>query len=130
MEQPESEWPPPFDADVIWGTIAVQVTQTNGVAGYFGMAETGCGDPDKCWYGEDCIYGDLTGAYYYCHPTGADGVTLAYGGSYDSLSEGSETVFGDASFEGTVTYYFEQGEDCYIWGHDSSYYSGQGCSEW
>ena len=119
-----------FDASVAWGSSSVDLTQTNGAAGYFGLAETGCGDPSNCWYGEDCIYGDLTGNYFYCHPTNANGVSLAYGGAYDAISEGADTVFTDSSFDGTVTYYVEQGDACYVWGHDTSYYSGLGCTEW
>jgi hypothetical protein len=119
-----------FDADVTWGAGSVDLTQTGGVAGYFGLAETGCGDPENCWYGEDCIYGDHTGNYYYCHTTNDSGVSLAYGGAFDAISEGADTVFTDSSFDGTVTYYVEQGDACYVWGNDVSYYAGLGCTEW
>ncbi|MFT5680146.1 MAG: hypothetical protein ACI8RZ_001051 [Myxococcota bacterium] len=116
-----------FDASVAWNAGSVDLTQTNGVAGYFGMAETTCAG--ECWFGEDCIYGDLTKTYFYCHPTNADGVSLLYGGAFASLSEGTDTVFGGSSFDGSVTYYAEQGSSCYVWGHDTSYYSGLGCTE-
>ncbi|MFT5686870.1 MAG: hypothetical protein ACI8RZ_007827 [Myxococcota bacterium] len=118
-----------FDASVSWGASSVDLTLTGGVAGYFGMAETDCADPDECWYGEDCIYGDLTETYFYCHPTNANGVSLLYGGAYNTLYEGTETVFGGSSFDGSVTYYIEQGGTCYTWGHDTSYYSGLGCTD-
>ncbi|MDG1480360.1 MAG: hypothetical protein P8R54_12255 [Myxococcota bacterium] len=52
---------------------------------------------------------------------------LPAGGDFSALEEGAETVFGDESFEATVTHYLEQGADCYIWGHDTSYYDGLGC---
>ena len=76
------------------------------------------------------IYGDLTGNYFYCHPTNDNGVSLAYGGAYDAINEGADTVFTDSSFDGTVTYYVEQGDACYVWGNDVSYYAGLGCTEW
>jgi hypothetical protein len=116
-----------FDASVSWGSGSVDLTQTGSASGYFGMAETDC--PENCWYGEDCIYGDITETFYYCHPTNANGVSLLYGGDFASLSEGTETVFGDSSFDGSVTYYAEQGSACYVWGHDTSYYSNLGCTE-
>ncbi|MDG1481116.1 MAG: hypothetical protein P8R54_16105 [Myxococcota bacterium] len=118
-----------FDASVAWNAGSVDLTLTGGVSGYFGMAETGCADADNCWYGEDCIYGDLTKTYFYCHPTNENGVSLLYGGAFDALSEGTETVFGGASFDGTVTYYVEQGSACYTWGHDTSYYGSLDCTE-
>ena len=118
-----------FDASVAWNSGSVDLTQTNGSAGYWGLAETGCGDPSNCWYGEDCIYGDLTKTYFYCHATDAGGASLLYGGDFAALNEGTETVFGGSSFDGTVTHYVEQGADCYIFGHDTSYYSGLGCTE-
>ena len=123
------------DADtefsVAWNSGSVDLTITNGDSSqsyYFGMAETGCGDPANCWYGEDCIYGDLTGNYFYCHPANNDGVSLLYGGPFDSLQVGTETVFGGSSFDGTVTYYVEDNNSCWAWGHDPSYYSKVGCN--
>ena len=118
---------------VSWGGSSVDLSITDGdsAASYwFGLAETGCGDPDNCWYGEDCVYGDLTGNYFYCHPASTSGVSLSYGGDFSALSEGSETVFGDSSFDGTVTYYVEDSSSgaCWAWGHDSSYYAGLGCN--
>ncbi len=117
-----------------WGSSSLDLNITNGDAGasyYFGTAETGCDDPDNCWYGEDCIYGDLTGLYFYCHPASVTGVSLAYGGDYANLNEGSETVYTDSSFEPNVTYYVEDAisGSCWIWGDDTSYYAGLGCDE-
>ena len=119
-----------FDSDVSWCSGSVDLTQTGGVAGYFGLAETGCGDPANCWYGEDCIYGDLTGNYFYCHPTNDSGVALTYGGAFDAISEGSDTVITDTSNDGTVTYNVEQGDARNERGNDVSYYAGLGCTEW
>ena len=114
--------------EVVWDADAVELHITNGdpsASYWFGLVETGCGDPEYCWSGEDCIYGYA--GYFYCHPSGTDGVSLRYGGAYDNLEEGVETVFGGSSFDGTVTYYVEDGSDCWIWGHDPSYYDGLGC---
>lgn len=115
---------------VTWNSGSVDLSLTGSFSSpYFGMAETGCADPGACWYSEDCIYGDLTDTWFYCHPTNKNGVSLLYGGDLRALVEGSETVFGGPSFEGTVTYYLEDGGDCWVWGHDTSYYSGLGCIE-
>ncbi|MFT5684044.1 MAG: hypothetical protein ACI8RZ_004985 [Myxococcota bacterium] len=112
---------------VEWHSTSVNVTLTNGVAGYFGLVETGC--LENCWLGEDCIYGDVTKTYFYCHPTNQDGVSLLYGGAAESLKVGAETVFSDSHFDILTTYYVEQGSACYVWGHDTSYYVGLGCTE-
>ena len=34
----------------------------------------------------------------------------------------------DTDFDAYVTYYAEQGSFCYVWGHDTSYYSGLDCN--
>jgi len=118
-------------ASVTWGSSSVDLTLTNGEGiSFFGMAETGSTCTDSCWTGEDCTYGfegsDTT--YLYCHPTAATGVSLAYGGAFDAINEGTDTVFGDNSFDGSVTYYLEGSDgSCYVWGNDASYYSAEGC---
>ncbi|MEL6346206.1 MAG: hypothetical protein AAFV53_24055 [Myxococcota bacterium] len=119
---------------VEWGGSAVSLTITNGDSAgsyFFGMAETGstcAADPSQCWTGEDCLEG--FGKFFYCHPSSTTGVSLSYGGAFDALTEGSQTVFGDSSFDGSVTYYVEENGsgDCYIGGNDTSYYSGLGCT--
>lgn len=121
---------------VTWGGGSVDLSITDGEGSYyFGMAETGsscAGAPEYCWTGEDCIYGYDT--YLYCHPASATGVSLAYGGDFDALTEGSETVFPGQTndegleFNGSVTYYIEYSDgSCSSWGHDTSYYSSLGC---
>ena len=121
---------------VSWGANGIDLAITDGEGSYyFGMAETGdtcSANPENCWTGEDCIYGYDT--YLYCHPTSDTGVSLTYGGAFDALTEGSETVFpgqtndaGDA-FDGSVTYYIEYADgSCASWGHDTSYYASLGC---
>lgn len=120
-----------LSASVAWGGSAVALTLTDGSGSYFfGMAETGStcsADPTQCWTGEDCIFGFSD--FLYCHPASATGVSLSYGGAFDALSEGSDTVFPDNSFDGSVTYYLEDSAGaCYVWGDDTSYYSSEGCS--
>ena len=123
------------DADaefsVAWNDGSVDLTITNGDATdsyWFGMAETSCDDPANCWYGEDCYLGDLSGTYYYCHPSANGGVSLLYGGDFADLSQGVETVFGGSSFEPGVTYYVEGDSGCWAWGDDASYYSALSCN--
>ena len=67
----------------------------------------------------------------YRHPT-ADGHSFG-GGDATNLAAGT-TVFGDATFDGTVSYYLESDPEfggdgsCYVWGADVTYYDGLGCS--
>lgn len=122
-------------ASVTWGGDSVQVSIAGGPGAYwFGMAETA--DCDDCWTGEDCVYGyDASGTTLsYCHDGTDTGTQLSYGGDAAALNAG-ETVFTDASFDGKVTYYLESDPDfggdgsCYVWGADTSYYDGLGCTE-
>jgi hypothetical protein len=121
-------------ASVTWGAASVDVTISGGPGAYwFGMAETvGC---DDCWTGEDCVYGyDASGTTLaYCHDGTDTGTSLTYGGNANALDAGT-TVFADAAFDGSVTYYLESDPDfggdgsCYVWGADNSYYDGLGCT--
>ena len=97
--------------------------------GALGIAETGCGSPENCWYGEDCVYGDLSGSYRLCHPLQSGTNTLLQVGSLEELVEGKTTLF-SAVFEPYVTFYFEDFSGaCRVWGHEVSYYDGLGCVE-
>ena len=117
------------EVDVTWGSSSVDLTITNGDATqsyWFGMAEVvGCPAED-CWTGEDCIYGYA--GYAYCHPAATTGVSLAYGAPFDAVTEGVDTVFFDSGFDGSVTYYLEDNTACWVWGADTSYYDGLGCT--
>ncbi len=90
----------------------------------FGMAETGV---DDGWMGEDCLNGD--GDTQVCHPIG-DGVdrVLTQVCSSAEVIAGS-TTFLDAGREPFLTYYLSDAEDCFVWGHDITYYAGLGCTE-
>ncbi len=123
------------DFDVTWGASSVDVAGSDCTGcTEFGLAETGTSDDP--WTGEDCLYGyEGVDATPYCHPFDGASLSLAYGGDYSALAEGSETVFPGTTnsdgeeFSGRVTYYVGAGADCYIWGQDVSYYSGLGCTE-
>ena len=116
---------------VSWGSSSVTLTMSGdaGESYWFGIAETGCANPSECWYGEDCAYGDLSGNYFYCHPTGPTGGSRLYGGSFAQLNEASEKVFSGSSFENTVTDYLEDNANCWVWGDDPSYYTVLSCTE-
>jgi hypothetical protein len=114
--------------EVTWGGTSVSLDITNGTGSYlWGLAETdpSSGDP---WTGEDCLYG--YGAYAYCHPTSASGVTLEYGASPDNVVEGDTTVFYSSDYASTVTYSLWDGDDCVgSWGADATYYEDY-CDWW
>jgi hypothetical protein len=117
---------------VTWGGSSVDLAITDGDGSYFfGMAETGStcsANPDDCWTGEDCVFGFSD--YAYCHPAAATGVSLTYGGAFDAVNEGSDTVFPDNSFDGSVTYYIEYTDgSCGVFGQDVSYYASQNCTQ-
>jgi hypothetical protein len=119
---------------VTWGGSSVDVDIAGGPGAYwFGLAETsGC---DDCWTGEDCIYGYQYsgGSLEYCHDAGDTGTSLTYGGDATNLSAGT-TVFPDSSRDGAVTYYLESDPEyggdgnCFVFGADTSYYDGLGCT--
>ena len=78
--------------------------------------------------------GVSVGVTPYCHDGGDTGASLSYGGNANDLAAGT-TLFPDDSFDGRVTYYLESDPDyggdgrCFVWGNDTSYYSGLGCVE-
>lgn len=121
-------------ASVVWGSASVEIAVSGGPGAYwFGMAETiGCED---CWTGEDCIYGYeySGGSLNYCHDAGDNGTTLTYGGDAASLAAGT-TLFPNGDYEYAITYFLESdvefGGDgsCYVWGADTTYYDGLGCT--
>jgi hypothetical protein len=122
-----------MEVSVTWGGSSVDLSIANGDAAgdyWFGLAETeGSSDP---WTGEDCYEGYTLGdgsVLSYCHPSSSTGASLAYGGGTSDLSEGSETVFGSADFDGSVTYFLEDANSgaCWVWGATPSYYDGLGC---
>ena len=119
---------------VDWGSSAVSVSVSGGGGGWwFGIAETlECSD---CWTGEDCVYGYSFdgGALNYCHDAGDSGTSLTYGGDPVSLSSGT-TVFPSGEYGSRVTYFLDSDPEfggngaCYVWGQDTSYYDGLGCT--
>ena len=123
---------------VSWGSDSVSLTIDGGTDWYYwGIAETGTSaDP---WTGEDCDAGYTTTdgtTYDYCHlAAGNSTTTLAFGGAYDALTEGEETVFTAENDDGIsygdlVTHFVYDAnnpEDCWVTGDDPTYYSAWGC---
>lgn len=121
---------------VSWDDDAMRVSFSEAVPANMnvGIAETATDDAP--WTGEDCAYGyaldDGSTVGPYCHAVAAGDtdLELTYGGNAAELVAGT-TVFGDATFDGQVTYVvFEDGTDsCWVWGEDTSYYADFGCVE-
>ena len=85
------------------------------------MAETEAGAVG--WYGEDCYVG--TGSWQYCHPVSGTSLTLDQESDLTAIVEGSTTLFWPGM---NLTYMVTHGSDCYVWGHDVSYYGALGCA--
>ena len=123
---------PAVELGTAWGDDSVTLTITNGAedASYFwGIAETtgDCLDSEwGCWTGEDCFQGFE--AYTYCHPVDATGGSLSYGATPDAVTEGTDTVFGSADFDTITTHIVDDQSSaegpCWVWGADTTYYSG------
>ena len=123
---------------VSWTTAGANFAVTNGDGSYtLGIAETnGSSDP---WTGEDCLNGyNASGTLFlYCHPLSSTGGSftsiyadvVAGSRTLSSLDENTETLFDD-SFEEGLTYgvWSDTSGDCWTWGADTSYYTGEGCT--
>jgi hypothetical protein len=117
------------------GSVAIDVVNSGATGFYLGMAETASGD--NGWYGEDCAdQGD-------CHHFVATSGSLDYVETINAVTPGSTTLFDGGSDGGgdaftsdgadRLTYLFQleggsMDGQCYIWGDDTSYYSGEGCT--
>ena len=114
---------------VNWGSGAIEIDVSPRDDYWFGVIESGF---EGAWTGEDCVYGYETAdgtLLSYCHEVRDGEARLTYGGDPFELSAGT-TVFPDASYEGQLTYFLESsGGLCFVWGADTSYYEGLGCSE-
>ena len=142
IEEPD---PTLEDNIVTWGSsyVSLDLYVENGLSGaeyYWGIVETSgdCVANDWCWTGEDCFMGYDMGdgsSLSYCHPISEYGAELAYGGDATSLGEGYETVFSDSVFSSLTTHLIDDrgssNSPCWIWGDNTSYYSGYGktCTE-
>jgi peptidoglycan/xylan/chitin deacetylase (PgdA/CDA1 family) len=87
----------------------------------FGIAETEAGTGG--WYGEDCWTG--TGGWQYCHPMAGNTLHLDQVPTVGDIIEGSTTLLWSGM---NLTYYVANGGDCYVWGHDTSYFAPLGCT--
>ncbi|MCK6505840.1 hypothetical protein L6R53_21040 [Myxococcota bacterium] len=115
--------------DCAWGGGGIEVELSGGDPGgyFFGLAETRTGG--DAWTGEDCLYGYTTSSgtvYSYCHPLSAEGGFLVTVESILDVFEGSTTLH-SAVLDNT--YYLAEAAtgDCWVFGHDTSYYGGLGC---
>ena len=109
--------------------LQVVVNDPMGRTGWnFGMAETGAGPFG--WYGEDCWQGMY--GFYFCHDFTGDTLDLIEVRDCLLLSvvSGQETLF-DAAKDPYLTYFLESSSDgdCWVWGHDVSYYGPLGCTQ-
>ena len=126
----EGEVTPSFSAS--WSASGVTISIEDGSGSYeIGMAETDPASPDP-WTGEDCLNGYTTGSgttYLYCHPASSTGVALSTVTSLDDIVEGETTIF-SSSLSSVITYAATSDStgECWTWGHDTSYYTGAGCT--
>ena len=123
-----------FSATVTWDSAGVTVSITGAASRYdFGMSETGAGDLG--WFGESCIPGDEPWGYPdygwdVCHALSSTGGRVVSVYPDIGAVQDGYTLFPD-SLAPNITYVVIDGDsgDCYAWGDDPSYYSGEGCSE-
>ena len=79
-----------MQARVVWESDRLVLLISDGPKGgalRFGLAETGVAK--NGWFGEDCVYGDTTGTYFYCHPARPTGVELAAAASAGATAAGA-----------------------------------------
>jgi len=126
----EGEGDPSFSDS--WSASGVTISITDGSGTYtLGMAETDPASSDP-WTGEDCLDGytlsDGT-VLLYCHPLSSSGGAFSSGGDPNDLDEDNETVFTSA-LENVITYaaWSDSSGECWTWGADTSYYTGEGCT--
>lgn len=99
-------------------TLEVSIDDPAGRTGWqLGMAETEAGS--RGWYGEDCLTG--TGPYAWCHPIDGDTLLLERVPTPAEVVGGETTLFWPGM---NLTWYLDDGEDCWTWGHDPSWYAG------
>lgn len=118
---------------IAWNPSGLIVEVINGYGSYeLGLADTDPANPDP-WTGEDCLNGYTSSdgeTWSLCHQMPPYGTSLTTVTSVDDLIEGETTLLSEEQ-EGTLTYYvisLSTG-DCWVWGLDPAYYSGQGCVE-
>lgn len=114
-----------------WNSTGITVNIENATSSsfLFGMAETSSANG---WYGEDCIEGPgpNSGDYDYCHTLPADGGSLTTVFDPDDIVEGTSTLFNETIAAAGITYVLiADNQDCWTWGHDTSYYTAVGCTD-
>ena len=85
----------------------------------------GEGEGQDCYQGYEATDGTV---YLFCHPMSSSGVALSSVTSISAIDEGSTTIFSN-SLEDVITYaaFSDSTGDCWTWGHDTSYYTADGC---
>jgi len=90
----------------------------------FGMAETGSGNG---WYGEDCYEGYAS--FNFCHSIGIN-ASIPEVSSCSALDVADGATLLDAEKDPFLTYYLADSlGNCWVWGHDTSYYGPLACEE-
>jgi hypothetical protein len=129
------------DISVAWervdsnGSVTTTVTNCDGEGFYLGIAETAAGEAG--WYGEDCHLGG-------CHRFDGLSGTLAYVDDPEDVAWATSTLF-DGGSDGLgdaftaedadrLTYVLQivggtHDTDCFVWGHDVTYYAADTCVE-
>jgi len=123
-----------FSAAMSWDGSGVTLTLSGSTSWEFGLSETGAGSVG--WFGESCIPGSEPWGYNdygydVCHtlPAGGGIVASVYP-EIDKVEDGSTLFSQDFELDGVITYVlFDAAADCWVWGHDTSYYDGYGCTE-
>jgi len=88
----------------------------------FGMAETGSGNG---WFGEDCFEGYAN--FNFCHSIGIN-ANIPEVSSCSALDVADGATLFDAEKDPFLTYYLEDSlGNCFVWGHDTSYYGPLAC---
>ncbi len=122
-----------FSVSETSGGLVITITDTQSSSYWFGAAETSA---EMGWAGEDCLeavpegYGLADGGVQVCHPLGATGGSLARVKDYQAVVAGESTLFWDGlGTESTYIFLDADETNCWVFGHDVSYYAGSGCTE-
>lgn len=123
---------PAFDL-MTWDETGICVTLDSPVEGMrFGMAQTGQGALG--WYDEDCVSpnpGDAPDmGFDLCHPVDPSEpwcLATDRSSSPTDLDPETSTLFAQDN-ESDLSYALFDGEVCWTWGDDPTYYTGFGCT--
>jgi len=105
----------------------ISITGGSGVYDEIGLAQTRM--KDLGWYGEDCLGGMM--GYDICHSAVGSLLTLEVIHTPSEVVKNTTTLLGEANsvYDHQMTLYVLDGSECYVTGHDPSYYEEKGCIE-